>query len=58
MAGGDGNRFVVRADEKLAAFLEFESAIRLCGELSCQAGGSFSNSTVVTRIRIPLGSLP
>jgi hypothetical protein len=24
---GDGNRFVVRADEKLTAFLELESAI-------------------------------
>ena len=26
---GDGKRFVVRADEKLTAFLELESAIRL-----------------------------
>jgi len=25
---GDGKRFVVRADEELAAFLELESAIR------------------------------
>jgi len=25
---GDGKRFIVRADEKLTAFLEFESAIR------------------------------
>ena len=31
---GDGKRFVVRADEKLTAFLELESAIRCCGELS------------------------
>jgi hypothetical protein len=31
---GDGKRFVVRADEKLAAFLELEAAIRNCGELS------------------------
>ena len=30
---GDGKRFVVRADEKLSAFLELESAIRACGEL-------------------------
>ena len=30
---GDGNRFVVHADEKLTAFLELESAIRACGEL-------------------------
>ena len=29
----DGKRFVVRADEKLTAFLELESAIRACGEL-------------------------
>jgi hypothetical protein len=29
----DGQRFVVRADEKLTAFLELESAIRSCGEL-------------------------
>jgi hypothetical protein len=31
---GDGKRFVVRADEKLMAFLELESAIRGCGELA------------------------
>jgi hypothetical protein len=30
----DGKRFVVRADEKLTAFVELESAIRPCGELS------------------------
>jgi hypothetical protein len=30
---GDGNRFIVRADEKLTAFLELESAIRACDEL-------------------------
>jgi hypothetical protein len=29
----DGKRFVVRADEKLTAFLELEAAIRACGEL-------------------------
>ena len=27
-------RFVVRADEKLTAFLELESAVRTCAELS------------------------
>ena len=27
----DGKRFVVRADEKLTAFLELELAIRACG---------------------------
>jgi len=29
----DGKRFIVRADEKLTAFLELESVIRGCGEL-------------------------
>jgi hypothetical protein len=29
----DRKRFVVRADEKLTAFLELESAICACGEL-------------------------
>jgi hypothetical protein len=28
---GDGKRFVVRADEKLTAFLELESVTRACG---------------------------
>jgi len=31
---GDGKRFVVRADEKLTAFLELERAIRGCGKLA------------------------
>jgi len=31
---GDGNRYVVRADEKLTAFLELESAILACCDLS------------------------
>ena len=30
----DGKRFVVHADEKLTAFVELESVIRACGELS------------------------
>jgi len=30
----DGRRFVVHTDEKLTAFLELESAISACGELS------------------------
>ena len=29
----DRKRFVVRAEEKLTAFMELESAIRACGEL-------------------------
>jgi hypothetical protein len=32
-SGSDGKRFVVRADEKLTAFVELESAICACGEL-------------------------
>jgi hypothetical protein len=28
----DGKRFVVRSDEKLAAFIELESAIRACNK--------------------------
>jgi hypothetical protein len=33
---GDGKRFIVRADEKLAAFLELEAAIsRVSGEYTC-----------------------
>jgi hypothetical protein len=31
---GDGKRYVVRADEKLTAFIELETAIRVSGELS------------------------
>jgi hypothetical protein len=30
----DEKRFVVRADEKLTAFLELEAAIRACGEFT------------------------
>jgi hypothetical protein len=30
----DGRRFVVRGDEKLTAFIELESAVRACGQLS------------------------
>ena len=31
---GDGKRFVMRADEKLTAFVELESVIRTSGELN------------------------
>ena len=41
----DGKRFVVRADEKLAAFLELESAICACDEICLdKRAGSFPNS--------------
>jgi hypothetical protein len=36
-----GKRFVMRADEKLTAFVELESAVRACGELPRQAGEIF-----------------
>ena len=29
---GDEKRFVVRAEEKLTAFIELESAVRACGK--------------------------
>jgi hypothetical protein len=31
---GDGKRFVVRADEKLTAFMELESAVRIVSSSS------------------------
>jgi hypothetical protein len=31
---GDGKRFIVRADEKLSAFMGLESAMRICADLS------------------------
>ncbi len=34
----DGKRFVVRADEKLAAFVELESAIRAAEPLAAAVG--------------------
>jgi len=35
---GDGKRFVVRADEKLSAFVELESAIRADQRLAAAPG--------------------
>jgi hypothetical protein len=41
----DGKRFVVRADEKLTAFLELESATRAVQPLACSAWlGSWSGT--------------
>jgi len=31
---GDGRRFIVRADEKLTAFVELESVVRACAEFT------------------------
>src|SRR5205823_13699278 len=41
---GDGKRFVVHADEKFTAFIELESAIRACGELSRKLARFFRSS--------------
>jgi hypothetical protein len=35
---GDGQRFVVRADEKLTAFVELESAIRAASDCAAAIG--------------------
>jgi hypothetical protein len=39
--GGDGKRFVLRADEKLTAFMELESATRRCGALCLTSASGF-----------------
>jgi hypothetical protein len=49
---GDGKRFVARADEKLTAFMELESAIRGCGELACRVDQIFSDSASPKQIWI------
>ena len=60
----DGKRFIVRADEKLTAFIELEAAIAACGELSGQAGEIFAklggaDPTLNRRDGLrPLGSSP
>ena len=38
---GDGQRFVVRADEKVTAFIELELAIRACGEFKSRLNAAF-----------------
>jgi hypothetical protein len=42
-----GTRFVAPVDERLAAFVELESAVRACGESPRQAGQSFLESEIV-----------
>ena len=41
---GDGKRFVVRADEKLTAFLELESAIRTARAIGIDERVRFSQT--------------
>jgi hypothetical protein len=43
---GDGQRFVVRSDDKLTAFLELESAIRACREFVLTGWRDFSTLDV------------
>ena len=38
---GDGKRYVVRAEGKVAAFLELEAAVRGCTPVSCFYVGAF-----------------
>jgi hypothetical protein len=47
---GDGKRFIVRADEKLTAFVEPESAILGSRRIVLKANEIFSRLDVVKRI--------
>jgi hypothetical protein len=46
----NGKRFVVRADEKLTAFVELESAIRACDESVWHTGEILAKLGVAKRI--------
>jgi len=46
----DGQRFIVRADEKLSAFLELESAIRVAVFCLDKLARFFQNSMSLRRI--------
>jgi hypothetical protein len=46
----DERRFIVRADEKLTAFLELGSAVCACGEFVSTGWRDFSKLDVVKRI--------
>jgi len=46
---GDGKRFVVRADEKLTAFLELESAIRACRGFCVDKSATFLSAFCADR---------
>jgi hypothetical protein len=56
---GDGKRFVVRADEKLTAFLELELAIRADQWFGCIAWlgptGGFISRLALSSFRSPWG---
>jgi hypothetical protein len=49
---GDGNRFVVRADEMLTAFLELESAICACGEVAAAVLQRNATAAIVNVARV------
>jgi hypothetical protein len=49
---GDGKRFIVRADEKLTAFLELESAICACGEVAAAVLQRNATAAIVNVARV------
>jgi len=50
---GDGKRFVVRADEKLTAFLELESAIRPLGRTASEISHRRAGSAATEATSLP-----
>jgi hypothetical protein len=50
----DGKRFIVRADEKLTAFLELESSIRAATQSLCHARASphIAGSTIIVEFAL------
>ncbi len=49
---GDGKRFIVRADEKLTAFIELESAICACGEVAAAVLQRNATAAIVNVARV------
>jgi hypothetical protein len=45
-----GKRFVARADEKLTAFIELESAIRACGD--CKPGPQTGSEPMEAKLAV------
>ena len=50
-AHGDGKRFVVRADEKLTAFMELESVVPGCWRLCLTSSCIFQNSPAMNPLK-------
>ncbi len=49
---GDGKRFIVRADEKLTAFLGLESATCACGEVAAAVLQRNATAAIVNVARV------